>query len=225
MTRTKLCDRVLPDYSRAEEAANMITHIIGAAFGIVALILCLVSAVRGGDSYRIVGGTIYGASLIALYTVSSVYHGLHPNMGKKVLQVIDHCTIYFLIGGTYTPIVLGPLREVNAPLAWLIFSVVWFFCALATVFTAIDLKKYDKLSMICYIGIGWVIIFAAKPVIEAITVTGMLYLLIGGIAYTVGAVLYKLANRQGKLYFHSIFHVFVLVGTMFHFMTVIKYCM
>lgn len=225
MTRTKLADRVLPDYSKGQEMANMTTHIVGAAFGIVALILCVIFAAKGGDPYRIVGGAVYGTSLIFLYTVSSVYHGLHPNMGKKVMQVIDHCTIYFLIGGTYTPIVIGPLREVNAPLSWLIFSLVWFFCILASIFTAIDLKKYEKFSMVCYVGIGWVIILAIKPVIEAVSLNGMLFLVYGGVSYTVGAVLYKLADRKGKLYFHSIFHVFVLFGTIFHFFTVFIYCM
>ena len=103
MPRTKLADRALPDYTKGEEIANMVTHIIGAAFGVVALVLCVVFAARRGDPYRIVGSSIYGASLILLYTMSSVYHGLKPNMGKKVMQVLDHCTIYFLIAGTYTP--------------------------------------------------------------------------------------------------------------------------
>ena len=113
MTRTKLADRTLPDYTKGEEAANMITHIVGAVFGIVALIICVVLSVRNHDGFYVVGSALYGASLIVLYTMSSVYHGLKPNMGKRVMQVIDHCTIYFLIGGTYTPIVLGPLREIS----------------------------------------------------------------------------------------------------------------
>lgn len=224
MERTKLKDRVLPDYTKAEEVANMVTHTIGAVFGIVALVLCVVFAAKTHDPYRIVGGAVYGTSLIFLYTISSVYHGLHPNFGKKVLQVIDHCTIYFLIGGTYTPIVLGPLRELSPAWGWTIFGVVWGFCLMACTFTAIDLKKYAKLSLICYVAIGWAIVVAIKPAIEAITLDGMMLLLLGGIFYTVGAVLYKLADIKGKLYFHCIFHVFVLVGTMFHFIAVFKYC-
>ena len=110
MTRTKLADRILPDYTKGEEITNMVTHIVGGAFGIVALVLCVVFSAIRHDPYLVVGSAIYGASLIILYTMSSVYHGLRPNMGKKVMQVLDHCTIYFLIGGTYTPIVLGPLR-------------------------------------------------------------------------------------------------------------------
>lgn len=224
MTRTKLADRHLPDYTKGEEIANMVTHAIGGAFGVVALILCVIFAAGHKDPYRIVGSAVYGVSLILLYTVSSVYHGLHKNMGKKVMQVLDHCTIFVLIGGTYTPIVLGPMREINAPLAWSIFGLVWGLCILGAVFTAIDLKKYAKFSMICYIGIGWVIILAVKFVIEAVTLRGMLWLVLGGVSYTVGAILYGIGAKQGHRYVHSIFHVFVLVGTMFHFFTVFCYC-
>ena len=154
--------------------------------------------------------------------MSSVYHGLHPNMGKKVLQVIDHCTIYFLIGGTYTPIVLGPIRSLSPGWGWTIFGLVWGFCALACVFTAIDLKKYARFSMLCYIGIGWIIIIAIKPTIEAVTWKGVLHLLLGGISYTIGAVLYGIGRKVR--YMHTVFHVFVLLGTMFHFFAVFIYC-
>ena len=144
MTRTKLADRVLPDYTFGEEMANMITHIIGAVFGVVALVLCTVISARKHDTFLVVGSAIYGSSLIVLYTMSSVYHGLKPNMAKKVMQVIDHCTIYYLIGGTYTPIVLGPLREVSPAWGWSIFGVVWGLAIFSGVLTAIDLKKYSK---------------------------------------------------------------------------------
>lgn len=224
MVRTKLTDRVLPDYTKGEEIANMVTHIIGAAFGVVALVLCVIFSAKRGDPYRIVGSAVYGASLIILYTMSSVYHGLRPNMGKKVLQVLDHSTIYFLIAGTYTPIVLGPIRENSTALGWTIFGVVWGLSAFATVFTAIDHNRYKKLSMICYIGIGWVIILAIKPTIQAITVLGMLYLIAGGVAYTVGAVLYSIAGKKNIRYMHSVFHVFVLLGAALQFITVFRFC-
>ena len=221
MTRTKLADRILPDYTKAEELMNMITHIVGAAFGIVALILCVYYSALRHDPYRVVGSAIYGASLIVLYTMSSVYHGLHPNMGKKVMQVIDHCTIYFLIGGTYSPVVLGPLRDVSPAWAWSIFGVVWGMAILSAVFTAIDLKKYARISMIGYIGIGWCIVIAAPLTIKAMTPTGFLWLLIGGIVYTIGAILYGLGRKHR--YMHSIFHVFVLGGTVCQFVSIIKY--
>lgn len=224
MQRTKLADRVLPDYTVGEEIMNMVTHIMGAAFGVVALILCVVFSAKYHDGFYIVGSSVYGASLIFLYTMSSVYHGLKPGIGKKVMQVIDHCTIFFLIGGTYTPIVLGPIREQSTALGWTIFGVVWGLCAMGTVFTAIDHNKYGKFSMCCYIGIGWVIVLAIKPTVAAVTLNGVLCLLLGGVAYTIGAILYSYGKKHHKRYVHSIFHIFVLVGTMFHFITVFKYC-
>ncbi len=221
MTRTKLADRQLPDYTKGEEITNMVTHIIGGAFGIAALVLCLAFSIMKQDGYLIVGSAIYGVSLILLYTMSSVYHGLSPNMGKKVMQVIDHCTIYFLIGGTYTPIVLGSIRLVNPVVAWVVFGVVWAACITACVFTAIDLKKYAVLSMICYIGVGWCVIFAIRPTLQALGLGGFLWVLAGGIAYTVGAVLYGLGRTHR--YMHSVFHVFVLMGTFFQFVGIFKY--
>ncbi len=224
MKRTKLKDRELPDYTRGEEIANMVTHIVGGAFGVVALVLCIVFSAIRGDAYRVVGSAIYGASLIALYTMSSVYHGLHPNaveMGKKVMQVIDHCTIYFLIGGTYTIVTLGPLREYEPWIGWTIFGVVWGLCAFATVFTAIDFQKYTKLSMACYIGIGWIIVIAIKPTIAALSWPGFILLLLGGVAYTVGASLYAIDEK--KPYIHATFHVFVLLGTALQFISIFKY--
>ena len=222
--RTKLRDRLLPNYTRGEEIANMVTHIVGGAFGIVATVLCVVFSALRGDPFRVVASSIYGGSLIALYCMSSIYHGLHPNMGKKVMQVIDHCTIYFLIGGTYTPIVLGPIREMFPALGWVIFGLVWGISAAATVFTAIDHNKYKKLSMICYIGIGWIIIFAVYHTILAITLPGFLYILGGGIAYSIGAVLYVVGKKKQIKYMHSVFHVFVLLGTALQFIGVFVYC-
>lgn len=222
MSRTKLRDRKLPDYTRGEEIANMVTHIIGGVFGIVALVLCVVFSGIRHDAYRVVGSALYGASLITLYTISSVYHGLRPNMGKKVMQVIDHCSIYLLIAGTYMPILFGPIREQSLALCWTLFGIVLGFSALGCTFTAIDLNKYGKLSMICYLGIGWVIIFFFKQLYAAVTFGGLLFLLIGGVVYSIGAILYKIGST--KRYIHSVFHVFVLIGTMFHFFTVFIYC-
>lgn len=221
MTRTKLADRSLPDYTRGEEIMNMVTHIVGAVFGIVALVVCLILSARKHDAFLIVGSAIYGSSLILLYTMSSVYHGLKPNMGKKVLQVLDHCTIYFLIGGTYTPIVIGPLREYSPGWGWGIFGAVWGLALLSCVFTAIDLRKYSKLSMAGYIGIGWCIVIASIPTIKAITLDGFKWLLLGGVAYTVGAILYGIGKKHR--YMHSIFHIFVLLGTALQFICILKY--
>lgn len=221
MKRTKLSDRKLPDYTRGEEIFNFVSHIVGGAFGIIALVLCVIVAALHRNVWGVVGSAIYGASLIALYSVSSVYHALRPGMGKKVMQVIDHCTIYFLIGGTYTPILLCSIREASPGWAWTLFGIVWGFAAMAAVFTAIDLKKYSKLSMICYIGMGWCIVLAAKTVIEAIPLPGLVWLLAGGISYTVGAVLYGLGKK--RRYMHSIFHLFVVLGSVLQFICIIFY--
>ena len=221
MKRTKLKDRILPNYTLGEERMNMITHIVGGGLGVVALVLCVVFSAIYRNPWGVVGGAIYGVSLIMLYSVSSIYHGLRPGMGKKVMQVIDHCTIYFLIGGTYTPILFCSIRPVSPVWAWILFGIVWGLAAMAATFTAIDLKKYSKLSMICYIGMGWSIVIAAKTAIEAIPLPGLLWCLAGGISYTVGAILYGLGKKRH--YVHSIFHLFVVLGSLMQFICVFFY--
>lgn len=221
MTRTKLADRILPNYTRGEEIFNMVSHIVGGAFGIAALVLCVVFSAIKGDAWAVVGSAIYGASMVVLYTMSSIYHGLRPPMAKKVMQVIDHCTIYLLIAGTYTPILLVAVRPVSPAWCWVIFGIVWGLAVLAGVLTAIDLKKYSKLSMACYIGMGWCIVIAAKTVIEAVPFAGLMWLLAGGISYTVGAVLYGLGKK--RRYAHSVFHLFVVMGSILHFICIFFY--
>ena len=221
MKRTKLSDRKLPNYSRGEELMNTVTHIVGGALGVAALTLCVVFAALHHNVYGVVGSAIYGVSLIALYTVSSVYHGLKPGMGKKVMQIIDHCTIYFLIAGTYTVIVLSAIRPRYPVLGWGLFGFEWAIAAIATALTAIDLKKYNVISMICYIGLGWAIIPFARQALEVLTFPGFLFLLLGGIAYTIGAVLYGIGSR--KKWMHSVFHIFVVLGSVLQFFAVLLY--
>ena len=221
MTRTKLCDRRLPDYTRGEEIFNMVSHIVGAAFGIAALVLCVIMSAYHRDVYGVVASSIYGGSMVLLYTVSSVYHGLRPNMGKRVMQVIDHCTIYLLIAGTYTPILLTAIRQESPVTSWVLFGVEWGFAALAATLTAIDLKKYSKFSMLCYIGMGWGIVFAAKTAIRAIPFDGLMLLLAGGISYTIGAVLYAIGKKHR--YIHSVFHLFVVAGIILQFFCILFY--
>lgn len=219
--RTKLCDRTLPDYTLGEERMNTITHAIGGGFALAALVLCVLFAARNRNGYGIVSSVVYGVSMVALYTVSSVYHGLKPGMGKKVMQVIDHCTIYFLIAGTYTPMALSALRPVYPALGWGIFAFEWAVAGFATVLTAIDLKKYNVLSMICYIGLGWAIIPFARQTYQVLTRPGFLLLLWGGIAYTLGAVLYGIGSK--KHWMHSVFHIFVVLGSVLQFFSVLLY--
>ena len=221
MKRTKLSDRQLPDYSRGEELMNMITHIVGGALGVIVLLTCVVRAALNQNYYGIVSCTIYGTTFITMFTISSVYHGLKPGMSKKVMQVIDHCTIYFLICGTYTVMALSAIRPVYPKLGWWLFGFEWTMAILATVLTAIDLHTYRVFSMICYIGMGWAIIPFAGVVREVLGVTGFWLLLLGGIAYTVGAVLYGIGSK--RKWMHSVFHIFVDIGSLLHFLCVVLY--
>jgi hemolysin III len=167
------------------------------------------------DPWTVVGSSIYGGSMILLYTVSSVYHGLHLNMGKRVMQVLDHCSIYLLIAGTYTPIVLGPIRESSPAWGWSLFGVVWGCAVLGIVFNAIDMKRFEKISMVLYLGMGWCVVMAAKPAILAVGLEGMLWILLGGIVYSIGAILYGLGVKHR--YMHSVFHIFVVAGSILQF--------
>lgn len=221
MKRTPLSERVLPNYTRGEEIANMTTHIVGGALGVIILFLSVTVSAFNRDIWGIVGSFIYGFSMIALYTVSSVYHGLKPGLAKKVMQVIDHCTIYLLIVGTYTPILLSAMRPVYPAIAWIVFGAEWSLAAFAAVFTAIDHNKYKKLSMVFYILMGWFIVICFKQTIEVLTLSGMLWILFGGISYTIGAVLYGIGHK--KPVFHTVFHVFVVVGTLLQAIGILFY--
>ncbi|MBE6882171.1 MAG: hemolysin III family protein [Ruminococcaceae bacterium] len=212
MKRTPINERILPGYTRSEEIANMTTHIIGGGLGVVILALCVITSALKGDIWGIIGGAVYGFSMIAVYTVSSVYHGLKPCFAKKVMQVIDHCTIYLLIAGTYTPILLCAMRPEYPQIAWIVFASEWLLAGLGAVFTAIDHNKYKKLSMVFYILMGWFIVLCFKQTIEVLTLAGMLWILFGGISYTIGAVLYGIGKK--KPVFHTVFHVFVVIGTL-----------
>ncbi len=219
--RTKLMDRRLPDYSRGEEIFNMVSHIVGGAFGIVALVLCVIVAATHHNSIGVVSAAVYGTSLVLLYTMSSIYHGLTNEMAKKVFQVLDHCTIYILIAGTYTPIALSALRAVDAPLAWTLFGIEWGLAVLAITLTAIDIKKYQVFSLTCYIVMGWGIAVVYQQALAALTVPGFMLLLIGGICYTIGAVLYGIGKK--RKFVHSVFHLFVFFGSFFQFLAIIFY--
>lgn len=223
MKRIKLADRKLPTYSKGEEIMNMVTHIVGGAIGILALVLCTARTMRVGGTVDIIGSLIYGCTMIALYAVSSVYHGLHIGTGKKVMQIIDHCTIYFLIAGTYTPILLSAFLPVYPDLAWGLLAAEWLLCFLAATLTAIDLKKYTVFSMICYIGMGWGIIFFLPQCMEVMTAKGFYLLLSGGIAYTVGAVFYGIGSK--KRWIHSVFHIFVVLGSFLQFLSILLYAL
>ena len=223
MKRTKIKDRRLPAYTKGEEIFNMVSHIAGGGIGVVIAALCIVKAFLNHSTYQIVATFIYGISMIVLYTMSSIYHGLSHLTAKKVFQVIDHCAIFILIAGTYTPIALCSIREYNAMLGWGLLGFVWAMAILGVVFNAIDLKKYTIFSNVCYIAVGWCVIFIINHVINAVSMRGFWWLLAGGIAYTIGAVLYGLAGKFGFKYIHSVFHIFVILGSALQFVCIFLY--
>ena len=219
--RTKLKDRILPYYTGGEEIFNMVTHIVGGAVGISFFVLCVVKSAIIGSGFGVFSSIVFGASMILLYTMSSIYHGLRHQGAKKVFQIIDHCTIYFLIAGTYTPMALCALMRVDAAVAWFIFFLERLLLSLCVTLTAIDLKKYKSFSMACYIIMGWAIIIAIDKIYFALGGTGFALLLGGGVAYTVGFIFYKIGKK--KKYFHSIFHLFVLLGSILQGLSVLIY--
>ena len=219
--RTKLRDRQMPVYTRGEERFNMISHIVGSAIGVAALVLCIVVSAVHRNGYGVAGSIVYGVSMIVLYTMSSVYHGLHDGMAKRVMQVLDHCTIYLLIAGTYTPILLSAMRPIDPRTSRILFGTVWALAALGIALTAIDLKKYAVFSMICYLGIGWCIVLKIGLLIQAVGWGGFWLILMGGVCYTVGAVLYGLGRTQK--YMHSVFHLFVIAGSVLHLLAILLY--
>ncbi len=221
MNRIKLSDRVLPTYTKGEEIFNMTSHIVGGALGIAATTLCIIFAALHNNVYGIISSAIYGFSMILLYTMSSIYHGLRPNKAKRVFQVLDHCSIFLLIAGTYTPYCLVTLREYNTALGWTLFGVVWSMAVIGIVLNSIDIKKYKIFSMICYLIMGWCILVRAPLLPKLLGLPGFILLLSGGVAYTIGAVFYGFGKK--KKYIHSVFHMFILLGSILQFFSILFY--
>ena len=224
MHRVKLADRVLPTYTKGEEIFNMTSHIVGGALGIVATVLCIVTAAIHKNVYGVVSGAIYGFTMILLYTMSSIYHGLSPKRhSKKVFQVLDHCSIFLLIAGSYTPFALCTIRGYDAFAGWMIFGIIWAIAILGIVLNSIDIKKFRVFSMICYLAMGWCIIVKANLLPQLLGAKGVILLVSGGIAYTVGAILYGFGKKHK--YMHSIFHLFILLGSLLQFFCILLYVM
>ena len=172
--------------------------------------------------YGIVSSAIFGSTMIILYTMSSIYHGLSPKLkSKKVFQVLDHCAIFVLIAGSYTPFALCTLRGYSTALGWTIFGIIWGFAALGITLNSIDLKKYKVFSMVCYLAMGWCIIVRGNILPGLLTISGFALLVAGGIIYTIGAVLYGVGKKHK--YIHSIFHLCVFLGNLLHVICVLLY--
>ena len=222
MKRTKLADRILPTYTKGEEIFNMVTHICGGVLGIVATFLLPIFAAIHHNVYGIISGVIFGISMIILYTMSSIYHGLSPKLkAKKVFQIFDHCAIFLLIAGSYTPFCLCTLHGYDTAMGWTIFGIIWGTAVLGILFNSIDIKKYKVLSMICYLLMGWCIIVKVSILPQLLTNFGFSLLLAGGIVYSIGAILYGLGKK--KKYIHSVFHIFIFLGSLLHFFCILFY--
>ena len=210
--RTKLAERKLPNYTRGEEIFNMVTHIVGAAFGIAMLVLGIVFAAVRGHVAGVLTAIVFGLSLIVLYTMSAVYHGLSPRIkGKKVMQILDHCSVFLLIAGSYTPLTICALVPANPVLGWTIFALVWIVSIIGIILNSIDIKKYQAFSMICYLGLGWCIVVSFPVLASVLPAIAIWLLLLGGIAYTLGAILFGLGCKIK--YMHSIFFFFFELGS------------
>lgn len=216
-----MASKELPNYTKGEEIFNAVTHIVGGGFGIAALVLGIIFSVIYSDGYGLFSMIVYGISMIILYTMSSLYHFLPKGKAKRLFRIFDHCSVFLLISGTYTPYCLVSLREQSSTLGWTLFFVVWGISLVGIALNAINMhsKVVKTASMICYLGEGWCVIFAIKTLIKAITIPGFILLLSGGIVYTIGAVLYGLGKK--KKFMHSVWHLFCLFGTALQFLSIL----
>ncbi len=202
--------------STGEEIANAITHGIGALLAVAALVVLIVMAAIHGSVWHIVSFSIFGATLVLLYFASTLYHSLTHAKAKRVFHKFDHISIYLLIAGTYTPFCLTALR---GWIGWTVLGVVWSCAILGAVLKAISVGKRIKLSTVLYILMGWVILVAIQPLYKAMPFNGFLFLVAGGISYTIGTIFFI---RNQVKYNHSVWHVFVLGGSVLHFFSVLS---
>ena len=204
-------------YSPLEEKINIISHAIGFSLSIVALVLLVTHATLHGDVWHIVSFSIFGSSLIILYAASTFYHSAKKSELRNRLNIIDHASIYVLIAGTYTPFTLVTL---NGAIGWVIFGTSWGLALTGIILKLFFTGKYDLMSTIMYVLMGWIIVFAIKPLINNLPLEGLIWLFAGGISYTIGAIIYGIKKIKFN---HAIFHMFVLMGSFCHFMSVYFY--
>jgi hemolysin III len=204
-------------YSALEEKLNVISHGIGFLLSISALVLLVVRSSLYGNAYHIVSFTIFGSSLVVLYAASTLYHNSKKEKVRARLNIFDHASIFILIAGTYTPYVLVSL---NGVMGWILFGITWAAAAIGVTLKFFYIGKYEKLSTILYVLMGWIIIIAIKPLFESLSPNGLFWLFTGGIAYTIGAVLFSLKRLKLN---HAIFHFFVLIGSASHFISIYFY--
>lgn len=207
--------QVKKQYTLGEEIFNSVSHGIGSLLSVAGTVVLIVFSAIYADAWAVVSASIYGASLIILYTMSTLYHAITNPTAKKFFRIMDHNTIFFLIAGTYTPLTLAVLK---GAIGWILFGVVWGAAILGIVLNSIDLEKFRKPSVVCYILMGWVIIFAIKPMLTAMPKISLIFLLVGGAFYTVGIIFYALKKVK---WFHSVWHLFTVAGSIFHYFSIL----
>ncbi len=218
MAREKKRKLGIPDYTTGEEICNAVTHGLGALLGVAGLVLMLL---RAHGALAVTAAAIFGASMVLLYTMSCLYHALLPRTpGKKVLRVLDHCNVFLLVFGTYVPV---SLLGVGGAAGWTLFGAVAFFTVSGIVLTAVDLERFQTPALICELCSGWSILVGAAGLMRSMGPRGLLFLLLGGAAYSVGAALYACGAK--RRFRHGVFHLFCLLGSFFHFWSVYQYLM
>jgi hemolysin III len=217
-------NKLQPRYTITEEILQSAIHAIGSHLGAAMLALMIVFGVQSGTQvvWKVVSGTIFGVSIILLYTVSSVYHALTNKRAKQIMEIFDHMAIYFLIAGSYTPFTLVTLRQSHPVLAWIIFGLVWGLTVIGIITKIYTTGKWRKLSTLAYILMGWIVVIAIKPLIAVMSLGGLLLLVAGGLLYTLGTIFYLWRNMP---FHHVVWHLFVLAATICHFLCVLFYVM
>lgn len=202
-------------FSKGEEIANAVIHGVGVLLSVAALVILIVFASLFGTAWHVVGFTLFGVTMVLLYTSSTLLHSFPPGRAKDVFEVLDHSSIYFFIAGTYTPYLF---IAVKGTLGWTLFGIVWGLAIFGTVFKAYFVKRFILFSTILYVIMGWMIVFAWKPLAMNVPPQGMVFLVIGGLLYTIGAVFYV---WRGFYYHHALWHLFVLAASIMHFFSVL----
>lgn len=208
----------IPNYSLSEELINSISHGVASIFSIVGLIMLVIKATNKG-AMAVTTVTLFGTTMIILYTISCIYHALSPKItGKKVMRVIDHCNVFLLVFGTIIPVALV---GIEGYLGWTYFSIVALVTLIGIVFSAIDVDKNQKIEVICHLINGWSVTLFSKTLITNIGTVGFLFVVLGGVMYSLGAILYGIGSK--KKYMHSVFHFFCIFGTIFHYLAIYLY--
>ena len=202
------------EQTRREEIANTISHAVGLVAAIVAAPFLIFYSANYGDTWAVIGTTVFIVSAMTLYFSSSMYHGMKNGKWKDRFQIVDHVAIFVLIAGTYTPFTLGVLK---GAFGWIMFGLIWLIAITGIVLKIITGVKNMKIWVAFYLMMGWLIIIAIKPLIEAMHPLGLLWIAAGGAAYTLGVIFYSMPRRK---YSHFVWHLFVLAGTAFHFIAV-----